>query len=120
MNRLNKLDKMKGKEFYALQGWIDRATIKGVEILSKEDAIRFAEQYHESRVKEDRINNPDPKLPERGVTSKMLEAEQYVDDYIEKNGEPPTYIIVKQHLNISGTATYARLRRYRHKMKRNK
>jgi len=110
----------KTEEFYNLQGWIERSVIQEVEILSKTDALKFAEKYHEMMVKEDRMANPDKKLPERGVTAKMLEAEQYVDDYIQKNGCPPTYATVRIHLDISGTATYARLRRYRHKMKKNK
>jgi len=81
---------MEIEDFYDLQKWINEVSIGDVEILSKKDAIKFAKKYHEMMIKEHRINNPDSKFPERGVTPKMLKAELYVDEYIEKNGSPPT------------------------------
>ncbi len=106
---------MKATDFYNLQGWINSATIKGVEILSKDDAIKFAERYHDMMI------NSGIKEPRNAVSAKMIEAEEYVDSYIEKNGKPPTYNKVAEHFNLSSKGlAHHRLRRYHHKMKNNK
>jgi len=56
-------------------------------------------------------------IKERGVSAKMLETELYVDTYIKKNGNPPTYRDVVKRFNLgSSSVAYARLRRYRNVM----
>lgn len=55
--------------------------------------------------------------PDRRYSQKIEHAQYFVDRYIERHGLPPTYRIVAQALGISTTATYHRLRYYRHKMK---
>lgn len=56
------------------------------------------------------------------VTHKQKEARQWVDDWIDEHGYPPTYRDVAFALALSSPNTsYARLRGYRHKMvKKNK
>lgn len=55
--------------------------------------------------------------PHRWSSQKIEHAQYFVDRYTERHGVPPTYRIVAQALGISTTATYHRLRYYRHKMK---
>jgi len=51
------------------------------------------------------------------LTSKEIEAIEFVDDFIIKNDKKPGYRDVASGLKISKTAAYARLRNYRHRMK---
>lgn len=62
------------------------------------------------------IRNHKPKKSK--PTAKTLEAESFVDRFIEQNGYPPTYREVAHQLNLASTNTaYHRLRNYRHRMK---
>jgi hypothetical protein len=55
---------------------------------------------------------------ESGISAKVLEAELYVDTHIKKTTKPPTYRQVAKDLGLqSPSAAFARLRRYRYKMK---
>lgn len=49
-------------------------------------------------------------------TEKTIEAEKWVDDYINKHGYPPTYEELAEGLKISKTSAYARARVFRDKM----
>lgn len=58
-------------------------------------------------------------LPLRvGNSEKMNEAEKIVRDFIAYFKKPPTYKYVSEVLGIAPSAAFARLRNYRHKMKR--
>ncbi len=50
-------------------------------------------------------------------STKVKEAESWVDAYIEFNGHPPTYDILAEGLGLGKTATYARCEKFRNKMK---
>ena len=51
------------------------------------------------------------------ISKKVIETEHYVDDFIFKNGKPPTYQQVMEQFGLkSKSASYMRLRRYRDKM----
>lgn len=55
--------------------------------------------------------------PRVKVSQKQLEAEKFVDRYIQENGHPPTYREVAKELNLSSTNTaFHRLRHCRFKM----
>jgi hypothetical protein len=78
----------------------------------------IAPKHSEVAVPVGTIKQPSLKEDGRGVSEKMLAAEKYVDRYIERFHEPPTYREVAMDLGISRTAAYERLRRYRGKMVR--
>ena len=52
-------------------------------------------------------------------TKKMKETEDWVDRFIEKHKYPPTYKEIAEGLKISETATFARCRGFRYKLKMN-
>ena len=56
----------------------------------------------------------------RGITQKMLDAENYVKKYIDDYKRPPTYRQVAKDFNIAVCAAHARLRHCRYLMKRKK
>lgn len=57
----------------------------------------------------------------RRVTAKQKEARAAVDGFIEENGYPPSYRQLQIILCLkSPSATYHRLRGYRHKMVKSK
>lgn len=60
------------------------------------------------------------KLFARGITQRMLDAEDYVRKYIKDYGKPPTYRQVAKIFNIAVNAAYARLRHCRELMVRRK
>lgn len=49
-------------------------------------------------------------------SQKIIETEKVVDEYIEKNGSPPTYKVLASLLGISTTATFFRCANFRDKM----
>ena len=52
------------------------------------------------------------------TTKKMLEAEQFIDEYKDKNNTPPTYEELRVFLGVASTNTaYYRVLHCRHKMK---
>ncbi len=59
------------------------------------------------------------RLPQQRVSQKMIDAENFVDKFISKNGKPPTYGQVGVALKIKETAVRARLRHCLWKMKSN-
>ena len=62
------------------------------------------------KIQEYRINNI-----QKDLTSQM---EKFVDKYLIKhNDTPPTYKEIGKHFGLGISATYVRLKRYRHKMK---
>lgn len=50
-------------------------------------------------------------------TKKQLETEKWVDEYIEKNGFPPTYAMIEDEFKIDASAAYYRCRNFRHKLR---
>lgn len=48
-----------------------------------------------------------------------MDAEKFVDCYIAKHGVPPTYAMIGKRFNLDKSASYARCRSFRHKMKQN-
>jgi|TARA_R110000850_G_scaffold274511_1_gene412094 hypothetical protein len=55
------------------------------------------------------------------ITNKQREAENYVNEYITRNNQPPTYLQVAEYLNLKSTNTaYHRLRHCRKKMNQSK
>lgn len=62
------------------------------------------------KIQEYRISNI-----QKDLTSQM---EKFVDKYLIKhNGTPPTYKEIGKHFGLGISATYVRLKRYRHKLK---
>jgi hypothetical protein len=54
------------------------------------------------------------------TTKKTLEAEAWVDRFIEKHKYPPTYKEIAEGLKLSETATFARCRTFREKLNMSK
>ena len=54
------------------------------------------------------------------VTTKMLEAELYVDDFFMENKYYPSYSIVAIKFRLTKAAAFNRLKRYREKIKQSK
>lgn len=55
----------------------------------------------------------------RHPSKKQLDAEKFVDGHIAKHGVPPTYAMIGKMFNLDKSASYARCRSFRHKMKQN-
>lgn len=54
------------------------------------------------------------------IIKEILKTEIFVDDFITKNGFPPTYRIVANEFNIQVNSAYNRLKNYRNKMNKTK
>ena len=52
----------------------------------------------------------------RGKSSKVIETERWVDEYIEKHGHPPTYEEVGKQFGLGRSHSYQRCTKFRHKM----
>lgn len=52
-----------------------------------------------------------------GKSKKVLETENYVDEYILKHGYSPTYDNIAVHFGIAASVAYARCSKFREKMK---
>lgn len=82
---------------------------------NKKNNITY-QQYIEARKVV--INYLSKKLKAPKISDKMIATELYVDAYIKKYNKPPTYQNIADAFGLkSKCAAYARLRRYRNKMK---
>lgn len=52
-----------------------------------------------------------------GKSKKVIETENFVDDYIKLNEHPPTYVEIQKHFNLSNCAAWHRCEKFRDKMR---
>lgn len=82
-------------------------------VLTKKEA----ENLFEGLLKDLLLLSEAPKIERKKITKRVLEAQTFVDEFIETHGYPPTYRQVAEALGLkSSNSAVQHLRYYRHKM----